>query len=148
MIIDALLAADRHLKIAEQVDKPEKYVHLTDNIMTYIESTSDPELAESRAIFDRLRTRDLYKCVDYKVFGWDYRELCRDYITPERIVDAVKALHSSSREDGEKNLNVDLLEKRHVVVDLAPMHYGMADKNPLNSIKFYSKHNPNGAWLG
>lgn len=42
MIIDALLAADSHMKIAEQVDKPEKYVHLTDDIMLTIERSTDP----------------------------------------------------------------------------------------------------------
>ena len=33
MIVDALLAAEPHLKIADQVYKPEKYVYLTDDIM-------------------------------------------------------------------------------------------------------------------
>ena len=42
MIIDALLAADPHMKIAEQVDKPEKYVYLTDDIMPTIERSEGP----------------------------------------------------------------------------------------------------------
>jgi deoxynucleoside triphosphate triphosphohydrolase SAMHD1 len=35
-----------------------------------------------------------------------------------------------------------LLEVKHVIVDLSPMHYGMKDKNPLDFIKFYSKNFP------
>jgi deoxynucleoside triphosphate triphosphohydrolase SAMHD1 len=143
MIIDALLAAEPHMKIANQIDKPEKYVYLTDNIMPRIESTPDPELAESRAIFDRIRTRDLYKSVDFQFFEWDHRELCRTFITPKRIVEASKALF---KEDEDMRPIVDLLEERHVIVDFSPMHYGMQDKNPLDSIKFYSKRNPNGEY--
>jgi len=40
MIIDALLAAEPHMKIAEQVDKPDKFVFLTDDIMPTIERTT------------------------------------------------------------------------------------------------------------
>ena len=42
MITDALLAAEPYLKIAEQIDKPEKYVHLTDDIMPEIERSNAP----------------------------------------------------------------------------------------------------------
>jgi HD superfamily phosphohydrolase len=42
MIVDGLLAADPYMHIAEQVDKPKKYVYLTDDIMPRIESTTEP----------------------------------------------------------------------------------------------------------
>lgn len=42
MIVDALLAAEPFLKIAEQVNKPEKYVYLTDDIMPTIERSTEP----------------------------------------------------------------------------------------------------------
>lgn len=42
MIIDAILEAEPTMKIAEQVDKPEKYVYLTDDIMQRIEMTTNP----------------------------------------------------------------------------------------------------------
>lgn len=42
MIIDALLAAEPFMKIAEQVDKPDKYVYLTDDIMPFIERSTGP----------------------------------------------------------------------------------------------------------
>lgn len=97
------------------------------------------ELAESRAIFDRIRTRDLYRLVDYKVFNWEHRELCRQHITPERIADAAKVLFRKS-----KDKRTDIMPcAGDVIVDLSPMHYGMQEKNPLDFIKFYSKHNPN-----
>lgn len=42
MIIDALLKAEKHLKIAERIEDPQKYLYLTDNIMEFIEQSSDP----------------------------------------------------------------------------------------------------------
>lgn len=42
MIIDALLKAEKHLKTAERIEDPQKYLHLTDNIMEFIEQSSDP----------------------------------------------------------------------------------------------------------
>ncbi|KZT23172.1 HD-domain/PDEase-like protein [Neolentinus lepideus HHB14362 ss-1] len=138
MIIDALLAAEPHMKIAEQVFNPEKYVYLTDDLMSRIEMSEDPELEESRAIFDRIRIRDLYKCVDYKVFEWTYQDLCREYITPEKIVEAAKNLAVTRP---TTDADVAELSAKHVIVDLCPMHYGMKDRNPLDFIKFYSKRN-------
>lgn len=158
MIIDALLAAEPYMKIAEQVDNPDKYVHLTDTIMSEIEKSTVPvslsfmsswvfvadnegifffalqELAKSRAIFDRIRTRDLYRIIDYKAFGYEHRERCRQLITPERIADAAKAL--SPHENAPS--------AEEVIVDICPMHYGMQEKNPLDFINFYSKRKPNG----
>jgi len=82
--------------------------------------------------------------VDYKVFEWEYRERCREYITPERIADAARALSQSRSPDITENTE----QQKHVlakdiIVDLCPMHYGMQEKNPLDFINFYSKHNPN-----
>jgi hypothetical protein len=42
MIIDALIAAEPVLKITEDVFKPERFLHLTDHIMSRIEASEDP----------------------------------------------------------------------------------------------------------
>jgi deoxynucleoside triphosphate triphosphohydrolase SAMHD1 len=78
--------------------------------------------------------------VDYKVFEWEYRERCREYITPERIADAALALSRSHSPD-PKAITEHVLAK-DIIVDLCSMHYGMQEKNPLDFINFYSKHNP------
>jgi hypothetical protein len=36
-----------------------------------------------------------------------------------------------------------VLSAKDIIVDLCQMHYGMQEKNPLDFINFYSKHNPN-----
>jgi hypothetical protein len=51
MIIDALLAAEPYMKLAGQVDKPDEYVYLTDDIMPAIEKTKVPVSAVFHALF-------------------------------------------------------------------------------------------------
>ena len=75
MIVDAFLAAskfgnsyiflynfnfndnpvDEYLKISDSVDKPEEYLHLTDDIVRTIEKSKCPELEESRGIIRNIR---------------------------------------------------------------------------------------------
>ena len=159
MIVDALLSAERHLRIAEQVFKPDKFVYLTEDIMSTIERSTDDvstyvmlhvretdriplqELSEARGIIDRIRKRDLYRMVDCKIFSWEIGKTCQEYITPASIVRAAKGLLSEFV-GSERDL-VDSLSENDVIVDVADMHYGMKDKNPMDSVKFYSKHNPN-----
>lgn len=159
MIIDALLSADPHLDIAKRIFEPEKYLHLTDSIMPFIEATTDPasnpslpssymfdcfffyqELAPARAIFDRIHTRDIYKCVDFKVIDWPMRSLFQKHITAARIVEACRELTlvSASTEDADASS----LQESDVVINFALMHYGMKEKNPLDFVRFYSKHHP------
>jgi hypothetical protein len=110
----------------------------------------------------RIRTRDLYKCVDYKVVDWLHRDTFHENVTPERIVaEAKKAaevllkksidqaimgqgLEKANDGDSFSIADYQSLTSNDVVVDFATMHYGMKEKNPLDFIEFYSKHHPNG----
>ena len=47
MIIDAMLAAEPHLNIAEQIEDPKRYVFLTDDIKLRIQATTDPVCSSS-----------------------------------------------------------------------------------------------------
>ncbi|KAG6894799.1 hypothetical protein C0992_004592 [Termitomyces sp. T32_za158] len=141
MIVDALLEADSYMQIARRVDCPEKYLYLTDDIMGRIEERQDIELMKSRAIFDRIRTRDLYKMVDYKVVDWPWAEIFQENITPQGIVEAAR---EDSKTDPSIQEIVKTLSVEHVICDFSLMHYGMKEKNPLDFVKFYSKRHPNG----
>ncbi|KAH7914820.1 hypothetical protein BJ138DRAFT_1098348 [Hygrophoropsis aurantiaca] len=139
MLIDALLAADPIMKIAALVDNPDKYLYLTDNILTRIEMSTEEELQHSRDIIERVRCRDLYRLVDFKVFPWDQSKKCLDYITPECIFQAAQ---TNSFPDIDAD-DIAKLTSGHIIVHMSRMHYGMSDKNPLDFVKFYSKHSPN-----
>jgi HD superfamily phosphohydrolase len=42
MVVDALLAAEPRLKLAEQIMHPEKFVNLTDDVLLSIERSAEP----------------------------------------------------------------------------------------------------------
>ncbi|KAI0041582.1 HD-domain/PDEase-like protein [Auriscalpium vulgare] len=154
MLVDAIMAAEPYMKIAEQIEDPKMYLRLTDNIMPFIERTENPELEEARRIFERVRNRDLYRCVDYKVFDWEDEPSLKVDITAEAIVAEAKRLFPDVRtsptrmieaphDDNISPEDVAELTADHVIVPLSKMHYGMKAQNPLDSIKFYSKTRPN-----
>lgn len=139
MLIDMLLKAESYLKIADQIYKPEEYVHLNDNILETIEASKAPELEESRRIIKRIRRRDLYRCVDWTIVNWPQHDLVKN-ITAEQIVMAAKAHDYSS--DGSKDQQLlDELTAEHVIADVSMLHYGMKEKYPLEFVKFYGKYN-------
>lgn len=143
MIIDALKAAEPVMGIAKQILDPAKYVYLTDNIMERIEMMDDPALAESQRIFDRLRNRDLYKCVDWNTHPYENREDIKRNITPELIVKTAKELFRKGEVDVKTDL-VDSLSPQHVIVDVSPIHHGMKGANPMDFVRFYRKLNTHG----
>ncbi|KAH6890072.1 HD-domain/PDEase-like protein [Coprinopsis sp. MPI-PUGE-AT-0042] len=146
MIVDALMSAEPYLKIAERVTNPRKFIHLSDIIMNTIEESEAPELEEARKIFTRIRHRDLYRCVDYKVVDWELRNAFEAFITPEKIVAAIRSLPPFDVQSFENmaglTQSLEEVQPEDIVVDFSTMHYGMKAQNPLERIKFYSKTRP------
>jgi hypothetical protein len=121
MIVDALLLAEPHLKIAERIRDPKKFLYLTDSIMDRIQESTElvrshfallsqpsllaivstltptlQELEASRALFRRIARRELYRLVDYVLISWESRESIKLTVTPEAIVAAAKRLFATS----------------------------------------------------
>jgi hypothetical protein len=78
--------------------------------------------------------------VDRQIFSWERRTTCKEYITPESIVGAAKGL--SLQFTGRDSDLLESLSERDVIVDVADITYGMKDKNPVDFVRFYSKHDP------
>ncbi|KAJ7618503.1 hypothetical protein FB45DRAFT_931795 [Roridomyces roridus] len=135
MIVDALKLAEPILKIADRIDDPKKFLHLTDNIKPRIEESEDENLAASQAIFARIAMRDLYRFVDQRVVEWERRDLFKSRITSGNIV--AEARRKAVEEASEMDLSD--LTADSVIVDHSTMHYGMRERNPLDSVMFYSK---------
>lgn len=145
MLIDALKAAEPYMHIAKQIMDPGKYVFLTDNIMERVEMSDDPRLVESQKILDRIRNRELYKCVDWGTHPYDLLRLLGHEITPERIVESAQEWYKRNSENltsgTQQSLNVDIsgLTPEHIVVDLSTLHHGMKERNPIDNVRFYGK---------
>jgi len=120
MITDALVAADSFLKISDCIEHPEEYMTMTDCLLRQIEFSKAPELAESRAIIQRLRKRDLYKFVDEALL----------YSKFTKKVTAADILY-------HQDSNYNLSESDVIVHDLKT-NYAMKDRNPVDYCKFYS----------
>ncbi|KAJ8659933.1 hypothetical protein O0I10_004159 [Lichtheimia ornata] len=130
MITDALLHADSYLKISSAVDRPEDYLYLTDDILRMIERSKEPELETSRSIMKRLRTRDLYKFVDEFLIPPEIQgHLTKDKVNVQEIM-------------GYQSTN-DNLQEDEIVVAWGKVNYAMKDRNPVDSIRFFSKFNDN-----
>ena len=68
------------------------------------------------------------------------RQVFRQNVTPERIVEAAMKAQEASTDEDTINIKVE-----DVIVDFSTMHYGMKEKNPLDSVGFYSKLHPDSA---
>ncbi|KAF8522437.1 hypothetical protein BU17DRAFT_64366 [Hysterangium stoloniferum] len=142
MIVDTLVKADPYLKIAARIHNPKKFVHLTDEILLEVERSECPELAASREIIHRIRTRDLYKLVDKTFLAWESRNKWRSQYTPECIVETAKTLRGPEIDEPGVEQLIKELKKDHIVVDVTELHHGMGDKYPLENCKFYGKYSP------
>ena len=129
MHVDALLAANEYLGIADAIHDPDLYLNLTDSIIKEIERSKVPELEESRAIIKRMRRRDLYRFVDQLVIDPLYRPFF-----PKKSVkplDIVK--HQRFGDD---------LKENDILIDDLVLTYAMKDRNPVDHVNFYNKWNP------
>ncbi|KAI0759750.1 hypothetical protein BD413DRAFT_270194 [Trametes elegans] len=156
MIVDALREAEKVMHIVDHIEDPKKYLHLTDHIQTQIEASDNDELSEAQKILRRIRVRDLYKSVDFKVFPWHCKSKLQETFTPESVVQAVKDLYADWKTAhkgaavaeagdfaGVREEDVEALGAKDVIIEVTGRHHGMGNKNPLDFVKFYSKHNPN-----
>ncbi|EIE81108.1 hypothetical protein RO3G_05813 [Rhizopus delemar RA 99-880] len=128
MVVDAFLAANDYLKIADMIDNPEDYLHLTDDIVHTIEKSKCPELEKARHIIKSIRKRDLYKFVD-------------EFLIPPELEDRLdKHIINAQNIVNHQTDNAGLTE-RDVIVRFTKINYAMNERNPVDSIRFYSKFN-------
>ena len=69
------------------------------------------------------------------------RSLFLKHITPERIMEACRKMPiaTTPADDGDSSS----LQESDIFVSFSTMHFGMKEKNPLDFVRFYSKHDPN-----
>lgn len=58
------------------------------------------------------------------------------------MAEATRITPGSDDLDVESEDNVEL-DCEDVIVDFSALHMGMKEKNPMERVRFYSKHNPN-----
>ncbi|XP_070541326.1 deoxynucleoside triphosphate triphosphohydrolase SAMHD1-like [Ptychodera flava] len=137
MIADALSAAVDHIKLTKSdgstVSIPDAvtdmyaYRQLDDNILTLIlHSYSNENLKESRQILERMQRRDIYKCIKRIPVKRGANEH-EDEIRTEIVAGSANEGH---------------LKANDLYVKVIELDYGMKDRNPLDSVLFFSKDKP------
>ncbi|KAL0063992.1 hypothetical protein AAF712_009060 [Marasmius tenuissimus] len=137
MILDALKIADPHLNIAKRIRDPQQYLRLTDFIMHEIKCSSHSELDGARRLFSRIEKRDLYKMVDWKLIPYETSTVFKRHVTSLGIYQAIQDEPLVSLKVDEEEL-----EAGDIIVEFTTLHHGMKERNPLDSVKFYSKYSP------
>ncbi|KAI8583987.1 hypothetical protein K450DRAFT_220918 [Umbelopsis ramanniana AG] len=126
MITDILVAADPFLKISESVEDPKKFWKLTDGILKTIEHSEDDELKDARQIIKRLRTRKLYRFVD-------------EFLIPAGMESHITKDKISARELVSYQSDNSGLVEEDVIIEWLVINYAMKDRNPMDSVRFFSK---------
>ncbi|KAF9431867.1 SAM domain and HD [Entomortierella beljakovae] len=133
MLTDALLAADNVMGISSAIFNGEEYLHLTDDIIRHIERTKESGLEEAKGIIKRIRTRDFYKFVD-------------ELLIPREKLGRLTKENVNSAEIVSCQGPNDHLKEEDVIVEFLKNNYAMKDRNPVDSVKFFSKHNHSGSY--
>lgn len=84
----------------------------------------------------------MYKQIEYCVIDFATKKAFGNFVTPQAIVNAAKEYYAALPSIPHEMPSVEEvigLKETDVIVDLSTLHYGMKEKNPLNSIRFYSK---------
>ncbi|XP_048051056.1 deoxynucleoside triphosphate triphosphohydrolase SAMHD1-like [Megalobrama amblycephala] len=143
MFAEALVLADRDLhegkpedmlKISEAIKTAEEYSKLTDEIFEQISSSTAENLQKSRDILDKIVRRKLPKFVGEA-------RLTEKNMSKEELTTTWKATVQKYKLD---NPTV-YLNAEDLPVYVVDLDHGMKDKNPIDSVYFYSKRKPNEA---
>ncbi|XP_046707250.1 deoxynucleoside triphosphate triphosphohydrolase SAMHD1-like isoform X1 [Silurus meridionalis] len=139
MISEALVKADPHIeiegskkkkfKMSEAIDDMEAYTKLTDHIFEQILYSSDPNLNEAQSILKNILCRRLYKCVGQT--------------TPKTAINVSKENLAVELSQSKPDDTDVLLNPEDFIVTVFGIDYGKKEENPIDSVYFYRKNNPN-----
>ncbi|KAL4234945.1 SAM domain and HD [Mactra antiquata] len=144
MLVEALEKANDYLKftgengkqyrMSEAIYDMKAFIQLTDNVFHTILYSTDSNLKKSREILENILRRKLYKCIgqthlkNEHVISMDKKDEIRSEVLKHMDPDELSC----------SGLTVD-----DIIIHLINLDYGMKEKNPVDNVRFYSKHNPN-----
>ncbi|KAK9981768.1 hypothetical protein ABG768_001292 [Culter alburnus] len=137
MIKEALVKADGHLQISKAINDMKEYTKLTEAAREILQASQEilqeEDLQHAREKVMKILKRDLPKFLgEAKLEKRDISKVESDWKA------AVEKWNKEIRQDP----NAD-----DFVVDVVHIDHGMKDKNPMDSVYFYRKRDPNKAFL-
>lgn len=145
MIIDILCGADAHLmfadaegelsvRMSEAVDHLSVFTNLTDHVLQLVASSPDVNLLPARQLLHQLHTRQLYRFIG----STQALDKCASQIDTEEVRRSLGSMFTHCS---------DGLCADDLLIEVVSVSYGMGDKNPIDCVRFYSKHTPDSAQL-
>ncbi|MED6200271.1 hypothetical protein PIB30_083427 [Stylosanthes scabra] len=125
MVMDALVKANPYLNIVSSIHQPSDFLKLDDSILKTIESSTSPELQESRDLIQRIHRRKLY-------------QYCNEFSVPKEQLDhfgSVTPKDIVSFKSGGANL-----KEEDVAVSVVKIDLTRGSENPLERIKFFKDY--------
>ncbi|KAK5894776.1 hypothetical protein CesoFtcFv8_011432 [Champsocephalus esox] len=141
MIAEAFLKADKHIQIegsegrkftlSTAIDDMEAYTKLTDCVFHQILDSTEDNLREAREILKNVVDRKHYRCLgEIKHKGIPSKD------------DIPQLRKDLARDIPREGAQADGLTEEDFVVLAVTMDYGRKEKDPIDSMDFYSKKNP------
>ena len=129
LLAEALLLVDKKLGISNSVDDMHRFTKLTDSIIYDIlrNESDDQNVKQAQQLLLRIQRRDLYK------FCGQTQQLNPDQKRPDedKIAKVI-----AERSNGA-------LKEEQVFVTVIDIHFGMKDRDPIDSVIFFNKaHHP------
>ncbi|ELU14782.1 hypothetical protein CAPTEDRAFT_132479, partial [Capitella teleta] len=151
MLIEALLAANDHikfkgknnkmLKMSEAIDDMEAYSKITDSVFELIkldQRSGIEGLAKAQEILHKVECRQLYKYIGQT------NPIAKNMIDGIKVdKEAIPKIQKDIAEVmTEQELGHPCLSPDSYVVQLVRFDFGMKEKNPINQVNFFTKANP------
>jgi HD superfamily phosphohydrolase len=122
MISECLEKANDVLKIAESVDDPEAFIHLTDNVIQIIKFSEHSNLLESQNIIYKIETRNIFKYIGEIILNPSDKSIYN--------YDVVKTVALSTK----SGIDFTQINENDIIVD----QIFLGNKNePLKNVIFY-----------
>ncbi len=127
MIFDILSAANESLQLASWANDVSRYHLLTDSILSTIRQSTDSGLEKAKEIIDRLDKRKIYTMASEFIVNPE-NEAQMNSLTAADIVNCQSG-------------GMPELRPEDIILHRGKINFGQGNENPIEKVKFYSKHN-------
>ncbi|CAH1779926.1 unnamed protein product [Owenia fusiformis] len=144
MITEALVEANDHIllegkdgvkrKMSEAIYDMVAFCQLNDTIYNHILISSDPNLGSAKTILKMIERRELYRCIGQT----RPRTPTKAHKQDEDVIRKEVAAHVPPKDR-------EYITASDLVVHVIKYDYGMDVNNPVDSVRFYTKDDPNTA---
>ncbi|XP_052816404.1 deoxynucleoside triphosphate triphosphohydrolase SAMHD1-like isoform X2 [Mya arenaria] len=142
MVTEALVKADKDfrfdgnsLKMSESIDDMKTFSQMTDDVFNLILNSTNENLKKSQKILKKVLKRELYKLVGQNK---SKTKMLQEKDKQEEKIKIIEKIDKEKLKDFPK-------AEKHIIIQLVTLDYGKKDKNPIDSVMFYSKNEPNKA---